>query len=136
MRHAICYVSNATTGLTSSEINELLRFCEENNIQNDLKGVLLFSEGNFFQILEGEKVKVVGLWNKIQKDKRHYGVITVINRTIAKGSYDNYKATIIPEGEKYNFKIPQEYLEPLEGISPDIKRVMKGMMRNFIATRV
>ncbi|MDT0645897.1 BLUF domain-containing protein, partial [Zunongwangia sp. F260] len=102
MRHAICYVSNADKHLTTSEINELLIFCEENNSQNDIKGVLLYSEGNFFQVIEGEKEKIIGLWKKIQQDQRHYGIISVIDRSISKGSYDNYKATIIPEGEKYS----------------------------------
>lgn len=136
MRHAICYVSNAAKNLSTSEINELLNFCEQNNNQHDLKGILLYSEGNFFQILEGEKEKVIALWNNIQKDDRHYGIIAVIDRDITKGSYDNYRATIIPEGEKYKSELPAEYLEPLKGISPDIKGVMKGMMKNFIATRV
>ncbi|MGA9590743.1 MAG: BLUF domain-containing protein, partial [Salegentibacter sp.] len=96
MRHAICYVSNADQSLTTSEINELLNFCEENNNLQDIKGILLYSEGNFFQVLEGEKEKVVDLYNRIQEDSRHYGIITVIDRDIPQGSYDDYKATIIP----------------------------------------
>ncbi len=136
MRHAICYVSNADEALTTSEINELLIKWEESNNQNDLKGILLYSEGNFFQVLEGEKEKVVNLWGKIQKDKRHYGIITVIDRTITQGSYDDYKATILSEGEKYNQGLPPEYTETLKGINPDIKRVMESMMKNFIATKI
>ena len=136
MRHAICYVSNADRHLTDSEINELLKTCEDNNNHFDIKGILLYSEGNFFQVLEGEKEKVTSLWNRIQKDSRHYGIITVINRTIPKGSFDSYKATVIPEGEKYTPGLPPEYLEPLKGISPDVQGVMRGMMKNFVATRV
>jgi hypothetical protein len=136
MRHAICYVSNADKNLSTTEINELLSFCEENNSKNNIKGILLYSEGNFFQVIEGEKEKVVSLWNRIQKDQRHYGIISVINRTIPQGSYDSYKASIIPEGEKYNPGLPPEYMEPLKGMSPEVQGVMKRMMRNFIATRV
>ncbi|WP_029038794.1 BLUF domain-containing protein [Salinimicrobium xinjiangense] len=136
MRHAVCYVSNADKQLTTSEINELLKFSEENNNQKDIKGILLYSEGNFFQVIEGEKEKIISLWNKIQNDPRHYGIITVIDRDIQKGSYDHYRATVIPEGQKYNPGLPPEYLEPLKGISPDVQGVIKGMLRNFIATRV
>lgn len=136
MRHAICYVSNADNSLTTKEIEELLRFCEDNNIQNDIQGVLLYSEGNFFQVLEGEKEKVVDLWKRIQKDQRHYGIIAIIDRDIQKGSYDNYTATIIPEGQKYEPKLPPEYIKPLQGMSSDMQAVIKRMMRNFIATRV
>ncbi|MFZ0489999.1 MAG: BLUF domain-containing protein [Salegentibacter sp.] len=136
MRHAICYVSNADQSLTTSEINELLNFCEENNNLRDIKGILLYSEGNFFQVLEGEKEKVVDLYNRIQEDSRHYGIITVIDRDIPQGSYDDYKATIIPEGKKYYPELPAEYTEPLKGMSPDVQKVMKRMIRSFIATRV
>ncbi|MHA6279369.1 BLUF domain-containing protein [Salinimicrobium sp. CAU 1759] len=136
MRHAICYVSNADNSLTTKEIEELLRFCEDNNIRNDIQGVLLYSEGNFFQVLEGEKEKVVDLWKRIQKDQRHYGIIAIIDRDIQKGSYDNYTATIIPEGQKYEPELPPEYIKPLQGMSSDMQAVIKRMMRNFIATRV
>lgn len=55
MRYAICYVSTASPGLTDAEIKKMLETAEKNNSRNDVKGLLLYSEGNFFEIIEGNK---------------------------------------------------------------------------------
>ena len=135
MRHAICYVSSVNKELQISNIKKLLISCEEKNNRNGIKGILLFSEGNFFQVVEGQKEMVLDLWEKIKQDPRHYGIIQVVDRTIQKGSYDDYKATILEEGEKYMPGLPPEYTETLKGISPDTQMAIELMMKNFIATR-
>lgn len=135
MRHAICYVSNSNRDLNSDQIKELLAFCEKKNKEMDIKGVLLFSEGNFFQILEGEKDKVLLLFDKIKADNRHHGLIQVVGRDIGHGSYDDYKVDIITEEAKYQQKIPNEYLEALKGIPSKVKEPMKRMLAMFLSTR-
>lgn len=67
MRYAICYVSTAAKNLTSPEINDLLDFSKKTNTRKDIKGVLLYSEGNFFQVLEGEKADILELFGRIEK---------------------------------------------------------------------
>ncbi|MBQ0737313.1 BLUF domain-containing protein [Mesonia mobilis] len=42
-----------------------------------MKGLLLFSYGNFFQVIEGETAKVNNLWQKIKKDDRHKSIIKI-----------------------------------------------------------
>jgi len=41
------------------------------NQENDITGCLLYYQGEFLQYLEGEKVKVLTLYNKIEEDIRH-----------------------------------------------------------------
>jgi len=55
MRYAIVYVSTASNELKDEEIQNILSSSNTWNNKNDITGLLLFSEGNFFQIIEGEK---------------------------------------------------------------------------------
>lgn len=136
MRHAICYVSNLNKEFEPQDIEKLLTSWEERNNNINLKGILLFSEGNFFQVIEGAKEKVLELWKKIQQDGRHDGIIQIVGRDISKGSYDNYKARILTEDEKYEPGVPPEYLGTLKGMNQDVRETIQRMMRNFIATQV
>lgn len=135
MRHAICYVSNVNPELKIQQIQELLKYCEKTNGSLNIKGILLFSEGNFFQVLEGEKEVVLPIWKQIELDTRHSGIIQVIGRDIVKGSLDGYKAEILSDKKKFTPGLPQEYTEPLMGMSPKIQSIIGRMMENFIITR-
>jgi len=56
---------------------DLARMLAESRIRNQARGitgVLIFVDGVFFQILEGEKDVVIDLMESIQRDTRHSGV--------------------------------------------------------------
>ena len=135
MRHAICYISTKDQSVGKLEILELFDYCKGENESTGIKGILLYSEGNFFQVLEGEKAVVIELFEIIKKDYRHHSIIQIVGEDITQGSVDGFKVDIIQEGEKVSHKLPAKYLEALEGISPDIKKSMENMLRTFIATR-
>ena len=135
MRHAICYVSNSDRKLEHQQIEELLRFCQDKNKRLGIKGLLIYSEGKFFQILEGDKKVILPLFRKIEKDSRHDGIIQVIGRDIEQGSFDGYKVDIVKADRQLKREIPKEYIEVLHGIPPKVKEPMKRMLSMFIATR-
>lgn len=53
------------------ELDDILKKSRENNIQKGITGILAYHEGNFIQLLEGEKQDVTALYEKIAKDDRH-----------------------------------------------------------------
>ena len=69
--HQLVYISAAEHAFTEPELEQLLEKARENNASLDISGMLLFHEGSFIQALEGNKVKVNELYNKIAKDDRH-----------------------------------------------------------------
>jgi len=135
MKHAICYVSNANKDLNQEQIKELLDFCQEKNEQLKIKGVLLYSEGNIFQILEGEKDVVLPIYHTLEKDSRHYGLIQIMGQDIEEGGFDGYKVDILDEKSIQEFQIPEKYTDALKCMSPEVKKPMERMLENFIATR-
>ncbi|MDX1760738.1 MAG: BLUF domain-containing protein [Christiangramia sp.] len=133
MRHVICYVSHTNSELDLHQIQDLLDFSLNNNRKLGLKGVLLYSEGNFFQILEGEKEVVLNIYHKIEKDPRHHGIIQIIGRDISKGAIDGYTVDVLNGEDKYNIEVPKEYLDTIEGIPLEVKKPMENMVARFVS---
>ncbi|WP_062264433.1 BLUF domain-containing protein [Endozoicomonas arenosclerae] len=74
------YTSSASELFDDEALQSLLNVARKNNKQQDVTGMLLYSEGVFMQALEGEKQSVEQLYNMIAKDPRHYGVI-ILNQS-------------------------------------------------------
>ncbi|UZO82536.1 BLUF domain-containing protein [Aquimarina sp. ERC-38] len=95
-KKTISYVSTAHSYLSSLNLENLFTYSRERNMANCIDGILLFSEGNFFQIIEGERNKVNQLYARIEKDHRHHNLIKFIDkptRTLHFSEYDCLFAT-------------------------------------------
>lgn len=135
MRYAICYVSTAVKKLDREEIKELLEYTEEKNNRINVKGLLLYSEGNFFHVMEGEKKIVHDLYEQIQNDPRHHNIIQVLGKELDHGAFDGFKSDIVTDENKYDPDILQEYLEPVRGMDKQTQLVVKDILEVFIETR-
>lgn len=65
------YSSCAVVAFSEADLVELLRQSRENNTLAGITGLLLYKEGKFLQVLEGEDVPVRKLMARIEKDPRH-----------------------------------------------------------------
>lgn len=59
-------------------LNQILQTSRVNNQRLGITGMLLYSEGSFVQLLEGDEEKVKETFNKISRDSRHYNIEVVI----------------------------------------------------------
>ncbi len=76
--YRLVYFSSATQAFDKKDLVELLTQSRINNKSLGVTGMLLYKEGDFMQILEGEKAVVLQLLEKIKKDKRHNSLIVVL----------------------------------------------------------
>ncbi|MFZ1767471.1 MAG: BLUF domain-containing protein, partial [Candidatus Nitrotoga sp.] len=67
----LTYASTANKEWSSDELLELLKQARTNNGAKNITGMLLYSKGTFFQVLEGEEAAVENLYRTIEKDPRH-----------------------------------------------------------------
>lgn len=93
MAHTICYVSKAARGLTDSAIDEIFNVTLLNNNALNISGILVYGFANFFQVLEGEKKSVLGVFDNIQNDQRHEHIEVLINNKISRPVFANYSAS-------------------------------------------
>jgi hypothetical protein len=71
--------------------------------------MLLFSDGNFFQVLEGEPAAVEKLYEKLHQYKRHVQVTLIVKEAIASRSFGDWSMGFS--------SISPEQLETVEGLN-------------------
>ena len=67
----VIYISQATRPLDAGEIHDLVRKAATNNKKLEITGALLFLEGSFVQVLEGDSEAIGELLGKLSRDSRH-----------------------------------------------------------------
>lgn len=75
MMKRLTYISQAALELHLSEVQSIGEISARNNQRRNITGVLVFLDGVFFQILEGETQSIDELYEKILQDKRHTNII-------------------------------------------------------------
>lgn len=71
----IIYLSTAASLFNDFELAEILSISRDNNVVNGVTGMLLYADGTFMQVLEGDKDVVMRTYRKILLDERHRNVI-------------------------------------------------------------
>ena len=74
---SLVYVSSATLPFSRDDLRVLLATCRNNNAALGVTGLLLYKDGNFMQLLEGDEETVRGLYARIENDPRHGGEIAL-----------------------------------------------------------
>jgi hypothetical protein len=86
----LIYASVATQEFGTEQLTELLERSREANERVGATGMLLYADGNFFQVLEGEPGVINKLYEKITQDKRHVQCTVIIREPIARRSFGNW----------------------------------------------
>jgi hypothetical protein len=76
--YSIAYVSSATKPLTHAELTAMLKKGRANNARSGVTGMLLYKDGNFMQVLEGDEVAVRATFERISRDPRHHNLIVLL----------------------------------------------------------
>lgn len=72
--YRLIYTSSRRAKCDDTEIEKILNSCKKNNPHENISGILLHSEKRFVQYLEGDKDKIMELFENIKQDSRHGGV--------------------------------------------------------------
>ncbi len=75
----IVYVSTARADLGEADIEQIVETAARNNALRDLTGMLMYADGQFMQMLEGEETVIDALLDKLRLDPRHHD-LTVLER--------------------------------------------------------
>lgn len=88
--YSLVYVSSASTLFTKQQLTELLQIAREKNTAAQITGMLLYKDGNFMQVLEGEESAVKQVYNHISADNRHKGVIVLLSGTVENRTFPDW----------------------------------------------
>lgn len=132
MRYAISYVSTAKSNLTEDDIKNLLEIVTEKNNSQDITGLLLASDSNFFQLIEGEEKKVKELYSHIEKDQRHTNIIKIVDKPVVRPAYDGYIGEVVTPETKFDASKLKNYLNHIEVLDPTAKKAVTGVIEAII----
>lgn len=76
----LLYASNTRRDVPDTVLEDILAASRRNNIGVGVTGVLLYVEGGFMQVLEGEKAAVGEVYARIGRDKRHWNSQVLLDR--------------------------------------------------------
>ncbi|MDT0684955.1 BLUF domain-containing protein [Autumnicola psychrophila] len=131
MRYAISYVSTVNPELSETEIQKALDFSKNWNNDNNITGILLYSQGNFFQVLEGEENLLKSLFSRIKADQRHHNVITIFQKKVPNIQFDDYEVDFISLDDSYNAAQIDTYLSQIDLLNPSIQGSVRYILNKF-----
>lgn len=74
------YVSGASAPMSDADIQDILAASRRNNQRDGITGMLLWADGVFIQVLEGEPQMVRSVYRRIQADDRHRNLMLVLEQ--------------------------------------------------------
>lgn len=80
--YSIVYVSRASGTMGPGELEALVATSRTNNVASAVTGLLVYCDGHFLQVLEGERDVVENLFERIGADDRHDDVRVVGGRDV------------------------------------------------------
>ncbi|MCJ7757307.1 MAG: BLUF domain-containing protein [Gillisia sp.] len=128
MRFAISYLSTANRDLNQDEVAELLDQTEIRNNIEGVNGLLIYSDGNFFEVIEGEETKIKELFENIKEDPRHRNIMMVFEKKIDKPLFDDKEANFISENTKHRQMEVENFLYYIKDLDESTQKAVKNIL--------
>jgi EAL domain-containing protein (putative c-di-GMP-specific phosphodiesterase class I) len=86
----LIYSSAARQAFSDEDLIELLTRARAKNARLGITGMLLYTDGSFFQVLEGPSEAVEQLFQEIAQDQRHSQAVIIIKEAIPKRTFGEW----------------------------------------------
>jgi Sensors of blue-light using FAD len=93
--YQIIYSSEAATPMQTEDLQEILDHARRRNAASGITGALIYAEGIFLQILEGDKLLLQDLMAKIQQDVRHERVSVLRESEVPMAAFSSWKMAYV-----------------------------------------
>ena len=130
---SIVYVSSSVIPFSTSDLEDLLLKAKAFNSKHSITGALFYNDGNFIQCIEGPPAEMVLTYDRILKDKRHKGIIQLINLPIPFRAFKSWEMAFVRIGPNRS----QELTNALSRTSPNATNKTHPslvLMNSFIST--
>ena len=108
----LIYLSVAANkfGLDEKELDELLDSCRATNEKLGITGALLYIDGDFIQMIEGDEENVKELYLKIVRDSRHSSILKLTEGWREKRLFSEWRMGF-KKMSKADFDTPNGYID-------------------------
>jgi hypothetical protein len=92
--YSLTYVSSVSSRFVEGDFERMAAVSANNNLRDGITGALLFKEGTFMQVLEGDEAAVCRTFAKIASDPRHQGLITLLRGVIEERLFPEFSMRV------------------------------------------
>ncbi|QJD94686.1 BLUF domain-containing protein [Mucilaginibacter robiniae] len=131
----LVYISSACKLMNEDELLDILTVSRRNNNSRNLTGMLLYGEGTFIQVLEGEPEILEQTYDVIKQDLRHKNIIKMMESTITERNFPEwamgFKSVNAEELSEF-----RGYVDPTRSdfLHEDNVTAIIGMLKTFVST--
>lgn len=118
MWRTIFYVSSSIKDLSQTEIEVMMNDTKKQNDLNNITGIFMHSDKNFFQIIEGKNEDIEILYKKIKQDPRHFNIIKIFDNYIDNPQFSTFHKSYVTIStqkelkELYKFLNKEKFNQP------------------------
>lgn len=102
----LLYVSTADHIMQETELQNILEQSRKYNGSNNVTGMLIYSNGAFMQLLEGDPEEITSLYAKISADPRHEKIIKIYERETESRRLGEWSMGYISHADLTKIKLP------------------------------
>ena len=86
----LIYASSLCEGVAEHEIARMLQSSHRHNSAAGITGMLLYADGNFLQVLEGESGAVQETYARILADARHHQIYKILDEPVSARDFSDW----------------------------------------------
>lgn len=87
----LLYTSTATANLAADDVFKIVTVSARNNPARDVTGFLIYADGAFMQLIEGERADLDALLDVLGRDPRHRAITVKARRPISSRSFPSWR---------------------------------------------
>ncbi len=91
----LVYISSAVSDFDEKSFSGILASARRNNAEDDVTGVLMYQQNQFFQVLEGPDTKVHDCFARISADSRHRGIIKLFDEPVENRCFSKWSMAVL-----------------------------------------
>lgn len=111
--HHIIYMSQAPETLSMAALVVILMQARANNERAHITGALVYGEGQFMQVIEGQEAAVTALYERIARDPRHQSVFKLADKAVTGRRFSEWSMAF-SEVDQDQFKDLAGYVSPAQ----------------------
>jgi len=134
----IVYASFSDKNLSEKELNKLLKDIRIKNKKQNVTGLLLYNDGAFIQVIEGESDIIHNLYKIIKKDKRHTNIVKLLDEPISERAFPDWSMGFRKINRKQSagikgfsdFMVIDEPEKTLKGSKKEVMQLLNGFRKH------
>lgn len=136
MPYQLAYSSQSIRPMMATDLEKILVDARAGNEARNVTGVLIYVDGVFFQVLEGDKDVVVALLKSITADTRHASLKVICENEVSERAFGSWSMAYLdatPDQMSMWAGLPgtttiESVLEGIERHPERLARVAKGIL--------